>query len=277
MRNLLRANFYRLGRDRTFRMCAAAVLALSVVFMLGGCREAVQEAADYGAVTELDGLYFQIVPTLGIFISILVCLFLGVEYGEGTVRNKLSMGHTRRDVYLANFLTVAAASLALQLMWMAGACVGIPFLGTWTLRPDALALLFLLVAGTSVAMAAIFTCIEMLHTGRSSSIVTLLSYFAMLFAASAVYNILSEPEFYAGTIVTVDGVQVVEPEPNPLYVTGALRAFYEFVMDFLPTGQIARIQNMDMGHPLRMLLSSAFITASVTFGGAKLFARTDLK
>ena len=48
-------------------------------------------------------------------------------------------------------------------------------------------------------------------------------------------------------------------------------------MDFLPTGQIARIQNMDMGHPLRMFLSSVLITASVTLGGAKLFARTDLK
>lgn len=277
MRNLLLANFSRLGRDRTFRMCAAMVLALSVVFMLGGCRVAVREASDYGTVTQLDGLYFQIVPAIGIFIAILSCLFLGMEYGEGTVRNKLTVGHARRDVYLANFLTVAAASLTLQLLWMAGACVGIPVLGIWTLRPDALALLFLLVAGTSVAMAAIFTCIEMLHTGRASSVVTVLSYFALLFAASAVYSVLSEPEFCAGMIITVDGVQTVEPEPNPRYVTGALRSFYEFVMDFLPTGQIARIQNLDMGHPLRMLLSSAFITVSVTLGGAKLFARKDLK
>jgi len=254
------------------------MLALSAAATLLWCRRAAEEAAGYGVETTLDSLYFQLVPAVGIYISILTCLFLSTEYGEGTIRNKLAVGRTRRDVYLANFTAVAAASLALQLAWMVGGCAGIPFVGPWTRGPGAFALLILLTTGTTLAMAAIFTFIGMLHTGRSATVVTVLTYFVLLFAAAGVYNVLSEPEFNASLMMSAGGgVQSVGMEPNPRYATGALRSLCEFVMDLLPTGQIARIQNLETGNPARMLLSSLFLTVSATVGGVKLFERSDLK
>ena len=48
-------------------------------------------------------------------------------------------------------------------------------------------------------------------------------------------------------------------------------------MDFLPTGQSSSLQNINIGHPVRMLLSSLGITAVFTLGGLRLFERKDLK
>lgn len=70
---------------------------------------------------------------------------------------------------------------------------------------------------------------------------------------------------------------VGEPTPNPYYISGIQREIYEFVVDFLPTGQSSSLQNIKIGHPVRMLLSSLGITAAFTFGGLKLFQRKDLK
>lgn len=278
MTNLLRANLFRMKRDRVFWLCAASMLLLSAVCMVLWCLEARELAALYGdAPPPLDDYYFQAIPVVGIVSAVFICMYLYTEYSEGTVRNKLTVGHKRGEVCLANFLTTAAASLLIQLMWMAGSCVGIPLLGGWTGGTGKFLLMTALVTGTSLALAAVYTFIGVVHSGKSSMVLTVLVYFTLLFAASTVYNILCEPEFSVNAILTVNGVEMTDPAPNPDYVSGNLRAFYEFLMDFLPSGQIARMQNMELGNPVRMLLSSVFITGAAALGSLALFARKDLK
>ena len=74
-----------------------------------------------------------------------------------------------------------------------------------------------------------------------------------------------------------DGTVTVLTSPNPYYLSGIRRSVYEFLVDFLPAGQADSLQNILLDHPVRMLLSSVFITAAATFGGIKLFERKDLK
>lgn len=79
------------------------------------------------------------------------------------------------------------------------------------------------------------------------------------------------------SLMMTDGTQILNTEPNPYYISGLQRQIYEFVVDFLPTGQSSSLQNIKIDHPVRMLLSSAGITAAFTLGGLKLFERKDLK
>lgn len=277
MSNLLRANLYRLWKDRIFRLCLFAdVVCTGVVTYLQG-RDDIKMRDNYGMEASLDELYFLVILMLGLIIGVVVCMYLNTEYSEGTVRNKLTVGHTRGAVYLSNFLTMASAALIIQAGWMAAACVGIPLVGGWTGGAGKFLQLVLLVTGTNLAMAAMFTFIGMLHSGRSSIVLTVIVWFTMLMAASYVYSVLTEPEEVAYMTMVMDGVPEILSEANPHYVSGTLRAFYEFVMDLLPLGQVARIQNQDMGDPVRMLLCSAGITAASTLGGMRLFRKKDLK
>ena len=242
MRNLLRANFFRMRRDEMFWTCFGVVLACSAVFMFFWCREDLS----LGLAVKLEEYYFNMVMALGLFDAMFAAMFLNAEYTEGTIRNKLAAGHTRREVYLANFLTVLTASLFFTAAWLIGGCAGIPMLGPWGFGLGGLAFHVLIVVGSAVAFAAIFTFLGMLLSRRTATVTVVLSWFALLLVASMVENTLSEPEFVGGLLMTVDGMQTISMEPNPRYVSGAVRTFYEFLRDLIPAGQAIQVQNANL-------------------------------
>ena len=274
MRNLLHANLLRLKRDRVFWLCVFAMLALSAGFMVNWCLEALEK----GNFQDLDLFYFRFAPALGFFYAIFSCLFLSVEYSEGTIRNKLAVGHTRREVYLSSFFTVFAASMCMALAWLTGGLAGVPFLGFLTMGPAGMILCVAVVTGFTAAFSAIYTAVSMLNDRRSAQVITVALWLILVLVSNLFENALYEPEFNNPVRIFQDGVEIVgELNPNPYYISGLQREFYEFVVDFLPAGQSSSLQNIELDHPLRMLLSSAFITAAATFGGIKLFERKDLK
>ena len=268
MRNLLHANLSRLRRDGTFWFMLVLIFACSAGTMLLWGRNVAES---------LDHYYFRLSAYMGLYFAIFAALFLNTEYSEGTIRNKLAVGRTRRDIYLAHFLTVLTASLFFAAAWLLGGCTGIPMLGPWRFGLGGLALHVLIAVGSTVAFAAIFTFLGLLLSGRPATVIVVLSWFALLLGASTIENILSEPEFSSGILMTVDGMQMINQEPNPRYVSGALRTFYEFLRDVIPAGQAIQVQNLAVLHPLRALLCDLGVTAAFTLGGLALFARKDLK
>lgn len=274
MTNLLRANFSRLKRDGMFWSCVFTVLACSIGFMVLWCLD----DAEKGFVRDLDIFYFRLSAAMGFFYAMFTCLFLSVEYGEGTIRNKLAVGHTRREVYLSNFITVFAASLCMAAAWLIGGLAGVPFLGFLTIGPVGTALCFVIIVGFTAAFSAIYTFIGMLNDRRSAMVITISVWLILALVSSFFESALHEPEFFNSIMMVQDGAQVAgEQKPNPYYISGIQRTIYEFVVDFLPTGQSSSLQNINIGHPVRMLLSSLGVTAAFTLGGLRLFERKDLK
>lgn len=277
MRNLLRANLRRLWRDSGFWLMLSAVLVLSAVNMLNGCRQAAMGTmSDFSF--RLDDYYFNIAPMLGLFCAVFSSLFLGTEYSDGTIRNKLVVGRTRNQIYLANLSVTFCAALLFTAAWLIGGLVGIPALGLWQIPPAGLAVLLTLSILSAAAFSAIFTCAGMLLANRAANAVfSMLLFLGLLLLASFLYNGLCEPELFSGVVITSGGMQMGEPSPNPSYIGGSLRKIYEFLLDFLPTGQGILMANTEIAHPLRMALSSAGITGAVTLAGLFFFRRKDLK
>ena len=91
MRNLLHANLSRLRRDGTFWFMLVLIFACSVGTMLLWGRNVAES---------LDHYYFRLSAYMGLYFAIFAALFLNTEYSEGTIRNKLAVGHVRRP-YLA--------------------------------------------------------------------------------------------------------------------------------------------------------------------------------
>lgn len=96
MRKLMSANLSRLWKDKIFWIGMLTILACSIVNMRSGCRQATLDMSEFNYT--LDHFYFAGMPFIGIFIAAFIGLLLGTEYSDGTMRNKLIVGHTRTNV-----------------------------------------------------------------------------------------------------------------------------------------------------------------------------------
>lgn len=277
MRNLLSADLRRLWRSRSFWLCAAVVLVLSLINALNALRLApIMLEAGYSVSLEED--YFNLLPYIILATAIFCALFLGVEYGEGTIRNKLIAGHTRWSVYLSGFLTCLAANLIFLALWAGAGLTGIPGLGLWSFGWKGWAVYLLVAAGSVAALTAIMTLLCMLFTHRAgAAVLALLLALGLLLAAAFLYNALCQPETISEMIMTVNGIEAADPAPNPQYVGGWLRALFQFLLDALPTGQLVTIASLELGRPALSLAADLVITLAAAGAGIAAFGRKDLK
>lgn len=284
MKKLLSANFARLCAGRVFWLADALMIALVLLICIDHYHY-------MGRETILDGFFLGYLLIVGFPLSVVSGLYLGTEYGDGTVRNKLIAGHTRGAVYLANLITVFCAALVMSFMFVITACVvGIPLFGP--LKSDWQFILIML--GESIltmgALAAIFTLVGHLIRNRAvMAVSTVLLTFFLFFLAVSVEERLKESEFICmGPLQSQDEVVISAGEeseeaefiPNPSFLTGKKRELYVFFRDFNPFGQALQISNMFAEHPghlWQMPLYSLLIIAAATGVGLCMFGRMDIR
>ena len=276
MRKLLSANFSRLWKDKVFWLCMGAMLVYSVVYMRYGCRQAEADLSAYQY--SIDRYYFHFALTIGLFCALFGSMFFGTEYSDGTIRNKVIVGHKKTNLYLASLVTTMAAALLMMAVWLVGALVAVPVLGVWKMTVSTLFLYLLIAVMFVMAFSAICTFVYMISANKASTVaVSMLLVLGLFILAAVLYVRLNEPEAVRGIELTANGMEWSEPSPNPRYISGAKRGVYEFILDFLPTGQALKMWQLEINHPIRMLVSSAVITLFTTFGGIYIFKRKNIK
>lgn len=272
MTKLLSANLMRLWRNSAFWGSMGVSFGMGLFMVIDSWR-----STSNGTV---DAELFKYAAFIGILAGELIPLFFGTEYSDGAIRNKIVVGHSRVSIYFANLITGFTACALCSAAYMLG-CValGIPLLG-WFTKPAPLLLAAL--AGSllmTAAFCAIFTFVTMNCAKRSTSVtVCLLGVFAAFIWIIVVQSMLDAPEFITGYEMSVNG-QIVDavPEPNPMYLTGAKRAVYQFLYDLIPTGQSIQYCSLQFTDPVRLMGLAAAVTAVFTGAGAALFRRKDLK
>jgi len=272
MSKLLSANFARLKTSKTFWL-GMAVMAL---FAVSSCLNANSSRSFSG----IDSIFFSAYIITGILIAIFCGLFIGTEYSDGAIRNKLVVGHGRSSVYLSNFITCAVVGLFMDLIFhLVILALGIPLVGTF--QNGWLTALAMLLTGflMTLSFAAVFSLLVMLNQNKAlASIISIVVAFAAIFGFVFLYSRLQEPEFYAPYVLTVNGVfQQSEPIPNPYYLNEVQRALAQFAIDFFPTGQAG--QFVDTGTPNLGLMSlySVLLIIATNAAGVFFFRRKDLK
>ena len=161
MSKLLRANFARLFKNRLFRLCIIGIFAATVF--------AVFDQAKYTEV--IDGMLFSGISIISIVSAVFISIFAGTEYSDGTMRNKLYMGHSRVSVYGASLVTCAAAAVIMHIILIAAVvCFGIPIIGKVTLTASEILLLSLLSILTVTAYASVYILLGMLITSTQGQL-----------------------------------------------------------------------------------------------------------
>ncbi len=277
MSKLLRANMARLWKSKVFRLSFIAFTAMGAFQRLG-----------MGMDTEthyLDEAFWIDALLIGIVLAVFISLFVGTEFEDGTVRNKIVSGHMRWEVYFAN---VAVCILAGWLMCLghliSSLLVGIPLLGFFHKEISTVVLEGICVFALSAAYTAIYCFIAMSNSNRTvTAVVCVLLSVLLLYAGGALLDQLEEPEYYyamngpLGMGETDDG-QDGEWVRNPDYVEGTERRVIETIYDILPGGQSLQLCGMlDSGRFAVMFLASLGWVVLSSGCGAVIFRKRDLK
>lgn len=278
MTKLLSAGFARVRRDRLLWCFVAAVLIFSAGMMLMGIRTAIEREALGDDSATMEYIYFDLAPMLGLFVSAFTPLFLGTEYSDGTLRNKLIVGHSRRDIYLSNLIISTLAALFISLAGLLGGLLGLYHFGGFAMGWRQYAVYVGVLLLSVVSLTSILTALQMSVSNKAASAVaSLLLFLAILVLSSRLYTALCEPAVVSEGFLTIDGIQFTDPHPNPDYVGGITRRAYELIVNLLPTGQQLLISNNELSLPLVNAVCSLLVTVLSSLAGLLVFRKKDIK
>lgn len=276
MRNLLKTNFARLFHDKIFAAsCLLTILcgvSTPIIHFIDSKRTSAPWVLDFSLFT-----YVLFVPVL---LAVTVSLFVGSEYDNGTLRNKIIAGSKRTFIYLANLTVgIAAGTVLCFAFFLPHLGLGLLLGGTIEASPAKTAAFFALGIALTAAYTSLFTLIAMLCTSKAHTAVwCILLAFALLLIGVYITGALNEPEILPGYSYTENGVTVTEPDtPNPNYIGGTKRKVYEFLQDFGSGGQSLQTANFTVDSPALSAAYDCIIILVSTLGGILLFRRRDLK
>lgn len=275
MGRLLRANFARLWKNRVFYLCLIAMAGMGVYFPL----ESFLSEGGGDVLLASEQMIFAYVPMIVPVASIFSALFVGTEYSDGTIRNKILVGHRREEIYLSNLLVCIAASFLLCVAYLAPfLCVALPLMGFFTCGIMPILFMMLTSLVTIACFVALFVAVAQLVQGKAYSVVLcILVAGGLLFAGLYVESALSQPEFFQSVTLSDGVITQTAPEPNPDYPTGARREALEFLLDFLPGGQAIQLASMEAENLWQMAVYDLLILLAFTGGGVLLFRKKDIK
>lgn len=271
MRKLITANFYRFRKDK-FSWC---VVGLVIILSLGNV---FSSARSCEAMAASEYIIFNQAPLIGVYLALLISTFMGTEFADGTIRNKLCIGHKRNHILFSNFISCALAAALLTAVWMLTSAWLFGLVGSLEMTvPEFIGYVFV-AFGFAVAFTALFTVIGSLSSNKAMTIIYTFGVFIVLaMAASALSDRLSEPEMNTVTMLAGNQLVEIEPTPNPLYLTGIVRTVCELALEFLPTGQALLLSDVAIEYPMRAIAMSAVFTAITLLVGSVLFRKKDIK
>ena len=274
MRKLLSANFSRLWRSRLLRIEMLIAIAMAGLLLF------INQFEGASSIKYMDYPYFSQFIYNPVVFAAIITLFIGTEYSDGAIRNKLSTGHSRLAVYGSNLCVSIMMSVLFVLVQIA-VCLSI---GLLVFEPFRLPMEQIMAAAmtaclTAASSAAIYTAMAMNIQNKAFSVITAVALsFAVMLLVSMIAGTLYAPEMvYEYTEKTANGLTYGPLVPNPGYIRGTARTIAQWVNDILPQGQLYSLYAYDFDRYARWPLTSAMVLVVSTVLGYYSFSKKDIK
>lgn len=279
MMKLLRAGYRRVFKSIIFWLGLCASLLMGII-----------SAINTRTCQYLDDIY--IMPFF-VIIAIVIALIIGTEHSDGSFRNKITAGHSKGNIYLANLIVFLVFSLIASLLYlgifsllMIGYISAFP---TYALIVSALG--FVLV---SLSYTAILVSVSMMISQKAiNAVVCILLVLATVFSIYVIDDMLGHSEFIEITTI-INGEEHAIREPNPKYIGGTPRTVLQNIEMLIPYGAMIEYSeivdpcfadyNMTLSLPAErveqlkiMPIYSTIITVVVGLLGWALFRKKELK
>ena len=280
MSKLISANFSRLWKSRVFWVLEGISALVGMIFY----GLAVMNTRNIGTDWYLGNgnyYFFLGVIYIGLVMAVFCSFYVGTEYADGTLRNKLVVGHSRGEIYLSNLVVVFVAGLLFTMTHIvASLCVGLPFLGglIW----ESLAPVGWRMVGCVILIlcyGTIFTFFAMLDGSKSRNVIVSFSLaLAIILAGLFITGRLQEPEFISRMVMQEDGSFLRQDGiPNDLYISGTTRTIYTFIDAVLPSSQAFRIVRREGQFSILSIACLLGVSSAFTGVGVASFKKKDIK
>ena len=286
MNKLLRANFFRLIKNKIFWGIIVITLGITSVLLFNTIINNQGETKE-----SIDRLLVMYMYFIGIAMAIFISLFVGTEYSDGVLRNKIVIGHSRKHIYLADLITSIIVGLCIQLIYMLiVAVIGIPIFGTLQMTIEKFLFVIIDIVFIIITYASIFTCITLLCSDITVSTVSCMILVLIMFIASMALSSTANTMKYRETYIQTENGEIeVHQKLNPDYPGDLKKNVAKTILYCLPTGQTSQIISQISKKPFQItnymsddelktvFLYSVGVTIVITGVGMYCFKRKDLK
>ncbi|MDE6796999.1 MAG: ABC transporter permease [Ruminococcus sp.] len=287
MNRLIQANFSRLFKSRFFEVCLIFSAGLGILEDLTRYYE-IKKFPEYYAdlgveYKSADGFAFSNPLYIIFAVAAFTAVFIGTDYSDGTIRNKLMVGNKRTEIYLSNFISCASANIIMLLTnFIVTLGFGYILLRETSLTAKQTAICIISDCVTIIGFSGILVLVSMLIQNKAGSAVTALIMTVILFFAGiSITSELMSPEYYEDLrpVTSETGEKTYEKvkTKNPGYLTGKKRKIYETLDDILPVDQLYQIMTTNTDNVGKMAGYSAIIMILSTGAGVVFFRKKDLK
>lgn len=274
MIKLLNAGFTRLRKNKLFWLLTIFSVGLAL-FMIYARYTDMKE---FGDTIEVEQLMLNYSVIIGVVMAIFTSLFLGVEYSDGAIRNKISIGHKRIYIYLSNFIITTITSLFSYVLFIIiVGIIGIPLFGEITMSISQLLMIIVCMFVTVIAYSSIFTFFAMIISNKTiTAIVNIMLAFGLTMTALTCLNILNTQEYIQETSM-VDGEMKFEEVINPKYPSEKKKKVCQILLNINPAGQMFQLAEKSSANIKLLPLYSLGTVVVFTGGGLLIFKKKELK
>lgn len=204
MNNLLKSDFYRLFKSRSFYICTliASLLYGLSAFIIKWTYDTMIKLEGFGEAADYpfkSGLSYALSSfssgDIFLFMAIIIAVYTASDYTHGTMKNVVSKGFSKINIYMSKLITMSAACLIVILaMFIVGLISGAivtgkltdtnPVYGTalQTLRMIGIEILL------SIAVVALFIMISMLV--RNTGVAIAINIVGVIYFGRLIFQIL---------------------------------------------------------------------------------------
>ena len=225
--------------------------------------------------------FFNEMLFIHVVMAVFIPFFIGVEYSDGTIRNKIAVGHTRADIYLANVIVCYAAGFLQFITYsIVSTLSALLFIGPYSLTSMGQipwrigSSLFIILVYT-----AVYSLIAMLDSNKARALVIELALaFVFVMLMTQIYSDLQEPELTNQVVMSETGEMVLEENiPNRKYVDGTKRVVYEWLDACLPEDQAMYVIDSETVFSVKAPLCMLGESMVLIVAGVSLFRKKDIK
>ncbi|MBO6017493.1 MAG: hypothetical protein J6P42_05615, partial [Oscillospiraceae bacterium] len=204
MIRLLRADFKRLRKSFSFRLSLIGMIILSSGFMT-------MQATGMYYTVPLSRVIFLPMSMFGIAMAAFVSVFVGTDFSDGFIRNKLLTSPSRSSLVMSHVIVSSVACIIVYLVITAfSAGVG-QFFFENNVTSTEFFRYFLLGIGMSMVTGCLFSVITLLCGNKTNAVIWCMGLaFGMLFLCLHTNELLVQTEYKDGAL-------------NPHYISGIRR------------------------------------------------------